>query len=401
MPTPVFDATAAIKYQPEKVEATLQKIECLLQRNHSPRKFSSDQGYRLQQGFLISSTQQMVDRLVVQMQDTMNALTIDSSSSSSSANIEHASRYIDDANNCQQLLPQLQKIAIKSQEVGNPVEQKLNSMVEELHEVLNSHVENTVSDMLECAKVQCSAVLSNESFLSDLEADVAEKRKLPKDIISQVLGDVSTDIFNRLSDLNLVIAAHLSDRILEGVIESLSKSHKQLTNELNVKKRYRFSGSFDTDKNEKADLEIPSEKLSEKAALEDHEKESSTLRCSPGYSPKLNTKKKSLYGRKLRPQSVIDHDAVQQALKNHSDKTLRSHGEDEEEAEDSGVGSSGGGVIRHTITESPEMMNRSTVSSGSDISLSSVLSQAGSSPRHPDLGPNRMTKSASKTLTDA
>lgn len=396
MPTPVFDATAAIKYQPEKVEATLQKIECLLQRNHSPRKFSSDQGYRLQQGFLISSTQQMVDRLVVQMQDTMNALTIDSSSSSSSANIEQASRYIDDANNCQQLLPQLQKIAIKSQEVGNPVEQKLNSMVEELHEVLNSHVENTVSDMLECAKTQCSAVLSNESFLSDLEADVAEKRKLPKDIVSQVLGDVSTDIFNRLSDLNLVIAARLSDRILEGVIESLSKSHKQLTNELNVKKRYRFSGSFDTDKNEKADLEIPSEKHSEKAALEDHEKESPTLKCSPGYSPKLNTKKKSLYGRKLRPQSVIDHDAVQQALKNHSDKTLRSHGEDEEEAEDSGVGSSsgGGGGIRHTITESPEMMNRSTVSSGSDISLSSVLSQAGSSPRHPDLGPNRMTKSA-------
>ena len=92
-----------------------------------------------------------------------------------------------------------------------------------------------------------------------------------------------------------------------------------------------------------------------------------------------------------------DHDAVQQALKMHSDKTLRSHGEDEEEeAEDSGVGSS---MTRNAIAESSETMNRSTISSGSDISLSSVLSQAGSSPRHPDLGPNRMTKSASKTLT--
>ena len=35
------------------------QVEQLLQRNHSPRKFASDQQYRLQQGFLISSTQQV------------------------------------------------------------------------------------------------------------------------------------------------------------------------------------------------------------------------------------------------------------------------------------------------------------------------------------------------------
>ena len=35
------------------------QIECTLQRNHSPRKFATDQGYRLQQGFLISTLQQV------------------------------------------------------------------------------------------------------------------------------------------------------------------------------------------------------------------------------------------------------------------------------------------------------------------------------------------------------
>ena len=60
MPTPITDASVALRAQPERTQAALQKIEVLLQRNHSPRKFASDQAYRLQQGFLISSTQQVL-----------------------------------------------------------------------------------------------------------------------------------------------------------------------------------------------------------------------------------------------------------------------------------------------------------------------------------------------------
>jgi len=36
------------------------QIESLLQRNHSPRKFATEHAYRLQQGFLSSSTQEVV-----------------------------------------------------------------------------------------------------------------------------------------------------------------------------------------------------------------------------------------------------------------------------------------------------------------------------------------------------
>lgn len=41
------------------MKSVFEQVERLLQRNHSPRKFASDQQYRLQQGFLISSTQQV------------------------------------------------------------------------------------------------------------------------------------------------------------------------------------------------------------------------------------------------------------------------------------------------------------------------------------------------------
>ncbi|CAI9715302.1 Hypothetical predicted protein [Octopus vulgaris] len=406
MPTPVFDATVAIKYHPEKVEAALQKIECLLQRNHNPRKFSSEQGYRLQQGFLISSTQQMVDRLVVQVQDTVNAISRTSTSGSSDPNIEQAGKFVNDANNSQQLLPLFQKIAFKSQDIGNPVEKKLKSIVLELEDVLASHIQNTVQEMLDCAKTQCSTVLHNEEFYSDLKNSIGEKQKLPKDLVLQSLTDVSTDIFNKLSEMNLLIAAHMSDQILEEVIESLSKSHKKLSNTLMIKKRSQSNGSLmDGENIEKGHADDAASGLLSENPTDENKKHSPAVKYSSSYSPKLNYKKKSLYGRKLRPQSVIDHEAVQQALKMHAEKSAVHTYDEQEEVieestdatEESGVGSNVTG-IHHVMAGSSQLMNHSMISSGSEISLSSLLSMVGSSQKHPDLGPNRMTKSAIDTF---
>lgn len=40
------------------------QIEAVLQRNHSPRKLPTDQAYRLQQGFMVSSSQQVCNPLL-------------------------------------------------------------------------------------------------------------------------------------------------------------------------------------------------------------------------------------------------------------------------------------------------------------------------------------------------
>ncbi|XP_067651117.1 F-actin-uncapping protein LRRC16A-like isoform X1 [Haliotis asinina] len=299
MPFPVNDASVTMKTQPEKTETALQKIESLLQRNHSPRKCASDQLYRLQQGFLISSTQQMVDRLVVQVQDTVNALSY-SPSEHFKEDIELAGRVIKDADNSKQLLPRLQNIAIKSQDPDNPVELKLQEIANNLRREMESQMKKTMVAMLECTTTHCSAVMEDQGFKSSLKETCEEKSNLPRDFTKSVLDGVGTDIFNKLSELNLAVAAHISDQVIEEVIENLSKSHKTLTNHLNLK----LSGSY---------KESPS-KSAVKTDTDNEKDEKRTSTVGPclytgtNYlhgSPKLTSKRKSLYGRKLRPQSVI------------------------------------------------------------------------------------------------
>ncbi|GFN95855.1 leucine-rich repeat-containing protein 16a, partial [Plakobranchus ocellatus] len=141
MPYPITDAAAALRLFPDRTEAALQKIESFLQRNHSPRRFDPDQAYRLQQGFLISSTQQMVDRLVVKVEDTINALQSTSSAESHAHEVESAQKLIADANNSRQLLPSLQDIALKSQAEGNPVDEHLQAMANSLRKAIEQQME--------------------------------------------------------------------------------------------------------------------------------------------------------------------------------------------------------------------------------------------------------------------
>ena len=59
MPTPVNDVSHALKANSQKTQEALQRIQTLLQRNHSPHKFSDDQAFRLQQGFLYTTSHQV------------------------------------------------------------------------------------------------------------------------------------------------------------------------------------------------------------------------------------------------------------------------------------------------------------------------------------------------------
>ncbi|RXN00673.1 Leucine-rich repeat-containing protein 16A [Acipenser ruthenus] len=59
MPIPINDASQALKANPEKTEDALQKIENYLLRNHETRKYLQEQAYRLQQGIVTTTTQQV------------------------------------------------------------------------------------------------------------------------------------------------------------------------------------------------------------------------------------------------------------------------------------------------------------------------------------------------------
>ncbi|XP_013394965.1 F-actin-uncapping protein LRRC16A-like [Lingula anatina] len=310
MPAPFHDAAAALKVTPDRTEKALQTIERLLQRNHSPRKFASEQAFRLQQGFLISSTQQMVDKLVVHLQDTINALNM-SSSDEFRADIESGQQYITDADNSKQLLPKLQEIALSQEAEGNPVQAKLQSITQELGDLVEEQMKGTVSEMLSCAKEQCPGVLDSETVKEELEEGSTERSQFPKDFTKILIMDqVGTDVLNKISELNLSVAAYISDRMVDQVIEALGTTQKTLTNHLNTRKSLQRALPEKVQQEEKQDGES-SEKEQFTIDREEKEKPSPGLLLFPtwpawGDSPKVRSKRQSMYMRKMRPQSVVD-----------------------------------------------------------------------------------------------
>ena len=101
MPFPIYDMQPCMKTSAERAEHLSKKIQELLQRNVSPCKYTHGQAFRLQQGFLLSSTQQVVDRLVVQTQDTIKALAAESWDAN--IDINYATGLIQDADNSKQV----------------------------------------------------------------------------------------------------------------------------------------------------------------------------------------------------------------------------------------------------------------------------------------------------------
>lgn len=138
IPFPIHDVTPCMKTNSERTDFLMKKIQDLLHRNVSPQKYSNGQAFRLQQGFLLSSTQQMVDRLVVQTQDTIKTLAAESCDMND--DINNATALIQDADNSKQLLPRLQEV-VQRRDEGNPVEIKMKLMADELHTVVNSYLQ--------------------------------------------------------------------------------------------------------------------------------------------------------------------------------------------------------------------------------------------------------------------
>ncbi|XP_066998308.2 F-actin-uncapping protein LRRC16A isoform X2 [Anabrus simplex] len=300
MPFPVHDVVPCMKASAERTESLMRKIQDLLHRNVSPKKYSNGQAFRLQQGFLLSSTQQMVDRLVVQTQDTIRSLAQESMENNN--DINHATGLIHDADNSKQLLPRLQEVVQRRDDGDNPIDIKLRQVSEELHGVVVSYLGAALDGMMKCAEDQCPHVLADARVQAEIRKMCREKNYLPAEFVhSCVVEQAGTDIINKVNELNLAVAAHVSDRITDEVIESLSKCYKTLLGDASKKRsstpdvlRTRSRVSSDSSRND------PSESYSMADTLSQQSDQ------SPMATPHLSTKRKSLHGRKLRPKSVVD-----------------------------------------------------------------------------------------------
>nr|XP_053632379.1 F-actin-uncapping protein LRRC16A-like [Cherax quadricarinatus] len=103
MPFPVHDAMLCMKTAPERTENIMRRIQDTLYRNVSPMKYSNGQAFRLQQGFLLSSTQQQVDRLVLQTGEVVRTLRRSGSDFGGSNSLQWAEGLITDADSSKQV----------------------------------------------------------------------------------------------------------------------------------------------------------------------------------------------------------------------------------------------------------------------------------------------------------
>nr|XP_012596752.1 F-actin-uncapping protein LRRC16A isoform X4 [Microcebus murinus] len=302
MPIPMYDASQALKTNPEKTEEALQKIENYLLRNHETRKYLQEQAYRLQQGIVTSTTQQMIDRICVKVQDHLNSLR-NCGGDAIQEDLKSAERLVRDAKNSKTLLPNLYHVGGASWEgatglLSSPIQETLESMAGEVTRVVDEQLKALLESMVDAAENLCPNVMKKAHIRQDLIRASTEKISIPRTFVKNVLLEQSgIDILNKISEVKLTVASFLSDRIVDEILDALSHCHHKLAD--------HFSRRGKTlPQQESSEIELAEEKpvkrsiitveeLTEIERLEDLD----TCMMTP------KSKRKSIHSRMLRPVS--------------------------------------------------------------------------------------------------
>ncbi|XP_051872322.1 F-actin-uncapping protein LRRC16A-like isoform X4 [Pristis pectinata] len=335
MPIPVNDASQALKANPEKTEEALQKIENYLLRNHETRKYLQEQAYRLQQGIVTSTTQQMIDRMCVKVQDHLNSLR-NSAGDTVQEDVRLAENFMRDAKNSKTLLPNLYHLRGASwagfNGSSNPIEEKLESMAGEVTRVVDEQLKTMLESMVDAAEGLCPHVMKKAHLRQNLIEASTEKVSIPRTFIKNVLLEQSgIDILNKISEVKLTVASFLSDHIVDEILEALSSSQHKLANHLTKRGKplpRQESTEIEVLEEKTAKrLAVTAEELTELERLE--ELDTCMTLCCTSMTPK--SKRKSIHSRMLRPVSrafemEFDLDKALEEIPVHFDESTPASG---------------------------------------------------------------------------
>uniref|UniRef100_A0A3P8WUI1 CARMIL C-terminal domain-containing protein n=1 Tax=Cynoglossus semilaevis TaxID=244447 RepID=A0A3P8WUI1_CYNSE len=230
MPIPIVDAAQALKTNPEKTEDALLKMEQFLLRNHETRKYLQEQAYRLQQGIVTTTTQQMMDAICVKVQDHLNSLRF-TENSVVQEDIRMAEHLMKDARNSKRLLHSLYHL--RSGGVPGPcvgaIQEQLESMAGEVSRVMGEQLQTMLVSMVDAAEGLCPHLMKRSSLRQELLQAGAGRMSVPQSFVSTTLLEQSgVDIINKISEVKLSVASCISDRIVDEILESLSRSQHTL-----------------------------------------------------------------------------------------------------------------------------------------------------------------------------
>lgn len=183
---PVFDIAPCLKQHPERTDFVMRKMQEYLQRNSNGFKHTNGQGFRLQHGFLLTSTHQLVDKLVSETQENLSCQNVDLA----------VQRLIEDAENSKQLLPKLQE-AVRCDQ--HPIEVKLNRVTNDLNQSIKSYLEEIMETMLRTGIEQCPKTLGNHNVLNDLRKNCHERLHIPDEFMHTcITSNAGGEIMNKI-----------------------------------------------------------------------------------------------------------------------------------------------------------------------------------------------------------
>ncbi|XP_014392631.1 PREDICTED: leucine-rich repeat-containing protein 16A [Myotis brandtii] len=302
MPIPMYDAAQALKTNPEKTEEALQKIENYLLRNHETRKYQQEQAYRLQQGIVTSTTQQMIDRMCVKVQDHLNSLR-NCGGDAVQEDVRSAERLMRDAKNSKTLLPNLYHVGSASWAgagglLSSPVQETLESMAGEVTRVVDEQLKALLESMVDAAESLCPHVMRKAHIRQDLIHAGSEKLSVPRTFVKNVLLEQSgVDILNKISEVKLTVASFLSDRIVDELLDALSLCHHRLSDHFSRRGRtLPAPEALDAEPVDEKPARRPVLAVEELTELERLEEQDTCL-----MTPK--SKRKTIHSRMLRPVS--------------------------------------------------------------------------------------------------
>lgn len=187
---PVFDIAPCLKQHPERTDFIMRKMQDYLQRNSNGFKHTNGQTFRLQHGFLLSSTHQLVDKLVTETQETISYRGSQNNDSSI------VQRLIEDAENSKQLLPKLQETVRCDQ---HPIEMKLGRVASDVKQSIKTYLEETMETMLKTGVEQCPKTLGNQNVMNDLRKNCFERLQISDDFLHTcVMNNAGGEIMNKI-----------------------------------------------------------------------------------------------------------------------------------------------------------------------------------------------------------
>nr|XP_029136167.1 F-actin-uncapping protein LRRC16A-like isoform X1 [Labrus bergylta] len=306
MPIPIMDAAQALKASPEKTEDALLKMEQYLLRNHETRKYLQGQAYRLHQGIVTTTTQQMMDTMCVKVQDHLNSLRF-TETGSVQDDMKAAENLMKDARNSKTLLPNLYHLKSGGSRGAcmGAIQNKLESMAGEVARVMDEQLQTMLASMVDAADSLCPHVMKRSGLRQELLNAGAGRMSVPRSFITTTLLEQSgVDIINKISEVKLSMASFLSDRIVDEILESLSRSQHTLTDHL-VRKAQPLLHQDPRLETEVLDEEVlqPVDHDQEQRRSQDrHKKHRLEDMDTCTMTPK--SKRKSILVRMLRPVSV-------------------------------------------------------------------------------------------------